>query len=77
MFHCGKNRKKEIEGEIEIEVEVVNAMEAFHEFKLAFFQKMVKSWLKKLLNDFAGVKGSNIHKELSNGKMVYYYVLRK
>lgn len=61
-----------------ISKEVVNAMDAFHEFKLAFFQKMVKGWLKKPLNDFAGVKGSNIHKELSNGKVVYYhYVLRK
>jgi len=61
-----------------ISKEVVNAMDAFHEFKLAFFQNMVKGWLKKPLNDFAGVKGSNIHKELSNGKTVYYhYVLRK
>lgn len=61
-----------------ISKEVVNAMDAFHEFKLEFFQNMVKGWLKKPLNDFAGVKGSNIHKELSNGKMVYYhYVLRK
>lgn len=61
-----------------ISKEVVNAMDAFHEFKLAFFQKMVKGWLRKPLNDFAGVKGSNIHTELSNGKMVYYqYVLRK
>ena len=61
-----------------ISKEVVNAMEAFHEFKLAFFQKMVKGWLKKPLNDFAGVKGSNIHTELNNGEMVYYhYVLRK
>ena len=61
-----------------ISKEVVNAMEAFHEFKLAFFQKMVKGWLRKPLNDFAGVKGSNIHTELSNGTMVYYhYVLRK
>lgn len=61
-----------------ISKEVVNAMDAFHEFKLAFFQNMVKGWLKKPLNDFVGVKGSNIHKELSNGEMVYYhYVLRK
>jgi len=61
-----------------ISKEVVKAMDAFHEFKLEFFQKMVKGWLKKPLNDFAGVKGSNIHKELSNGEMVYYhYVLRK
>lgn len=57
---------------------VVHAMEAFHEFKFNFFQKMVKGWLKKPLNDFAGIKGSNIHLELSNGKMVYYhYVLKK
>ena len=61
-----------------ISKEVVNAMDAFHEFKLEFFQNMVKGWLKKPLNNFAGVKGSNIHKELSNGEMVYYhYVLRK
>ena len=61
-----------------ISKEVVTAMEAFHEFKLAFFQNMVQGWLRKPLNDFAGVKGSNIHKEFSNGKMVYYhYVLRK
>ena len=53
-------------------------MDAFHEFKLAFFQNMVKGWLRKPLNDFAGVKGSNIHNEFSNGTMVYYhYVLRK
>jgi SAM-dependent methyltransferase len=61
-----------------ISKEVVNAMEAFHEFKLAFFQNTVKGWLIKPLNDFAGVKGSNVHKKLSNGEMVYYhYVLRK
>lgn len=61
-----------------ISQEVVKAMDAFHEYKLAFFQKMVKGWLKKPLNDFAGVKGSNIHKELRTGKIVYYhYVLRK
>lgn len=61
-----------------ISKEVVKAMDAFHEYKLAFFQNMVKGWLKKPLNDFAGVKGSNIHTELSNGKTVYYhYVLRK
>ena len=29
-----------------ISKEVVAAMEAFHEYKLAFFQKMVKGWLK-------------------------------
>lgn len=61
-----------------ISKEVVNAMDAIHEYKLEFFQKTVKGWLRKPLNDFAGVKGSNIHKELSNGEMVYYhYVLRK
>jgi|TARA_B110000902_G_C14294583_1_gene582697 SAM-dependent methyltransferase len=61
-----------------ISKEVVNALDAFHEYKLAFFQNMVSGWLRKPLNDFAGVKGSNIHTELSNGKMVYYhYVLQK
>ena len=61
-----------------ISMEVVNATDAIHEYKLAFFQNMVKGWLKKPLNDFAGVKGSNIHKQLSNGEMVYYhYVLKK
>lgn len=61
-----------------ISKEVVLAMDAINEYKLEFFQKMVKGWLKKPLNDFAGVKGSNIHNELSNGKTVYYhYVLRK
>ena len=61
-----------------ISKEVVNAMEAFHEYKIAFFQNMVKGWLKKPLNAFAGVKGSNIHKLLGNGEMVYYhYVLQK
>lgn len=58
--------------------EVVTALDAFHEVKLEFFQNMVAGWLRSSLNDFAGVKGSNIHKELSNGVMVYYcYVLRK
>lgn len=61
-----------------ISKEVVTALDAFHEYKLAFFQNMVKGWLRKPLNDFAGVKGSNIHTEFSNGKMVYYhYVLKK
>lgn len=61
-----------------ISKEVVNAMEAIHEYKVAFFQKRVKGWLKKPLNGFLGVKGSNIHKLLSTGEMVYYhYVLRK
>lgn len=61
-----------------ISKEVIKAMDAFNEYKLEFFQKMVKGWLKKPLNDFAGVKGSNIHTKLSNGKTVYYhYVLRK
>ena len=61
-----------------ISKEVVKALDEFHEFKLEFFQNMVKGWLKKPLNDFAGIKGSNIHKELSSGSMVYYsYVLMK
>ena len=61
-----------------ISKEVVNAMDAFHQYKLEFFQNMVKGWLKKPLNNFAGVKGSNIYTELNNGKTVYYnYVLKK
>jgi len=44
-----------------ISKEVVKALDAFHEVKLAFFQEMVTGWLRKPLNDFAGVKGSNIH----------------
>jgi ubiquinone/menaquinone biosynthesis C-methylase UbiE len=58
--------------------EVLKAMDAFNEFKLAFFQNMIKGWLKKPLNDFAGIKGSSIHTKLSDGELVYYhYVLRK
>ena len=61
-----------------ISKEVVKALDAFHEVKLEFFQEMVKGVLKKPLNEFAGVKGSNMHKQLSNGEMGYYhYVLRK
>jgi len=61
-----------------ISKEVLCALDAFHEFKIAFFKNMVQGWLKKALNDFAGVKGSNIHNGLSSGEKVYYhYVLRK
>ena len=61
-----------------ISSEVLKALDDFNKVKMQRFSQMFGSWLKKPLSEFAGMKGSSIHKDLSNGNTLYYhFLLRK
>ena len=72
------NSGLEIVKSTNISKEVLRALDDFNEEKMKRFGKMFGSWLKKPLSEFAGMKGSSIYEDLSNGNTVYYhYLLRK
>jgi len=57
---------------------VVNAMEAEDDVKQARIKKLVPARWQKLFAEFAGVVGSKLHTNLTNGNRLYYrFVLRK
>lgn len=61
-----------------ISAEVVQALNDFNEVKMRRFSSIFGSWLKKPLSEFAGMKGSVMHNDLSNGATLYYhFLLRK
>ena len=68
----------EIVSETNISKEVLKALDDFNDEKMERFSEMFGSWLNKPISEFAGVKGSAIHTDLSNGETLYYhYLLRK
>ena len=72
------NSGLEIVKSTNISSEVLRALDDFNEAKMNRFSKMFGSWLKKPLSEFAGMKGSSIYEDLSNGNTLYYhYLLRK
>ena len=72
------NSGLEIMKSTDISKEVLRALDDFNEVKMKRFGKIFGSWLKKPLSEFAGVKGSTMHQDLSSGYTVYYhYLLRK
>ena len=72
------NSGLEIVKSTNISKEVLRALDDFNQEKMKRFGKMFGSWLKKPLSEFAGMKGSSIYEDLSNGNTVYYhYLLRK
>lgn len=55
-----------------ITANVVMAIEEENISKLERIQQHVKKWLRPMFSQFAGVKGSKIHKDLQSGALVYY-----
>ena len=57
---------------------VLRALDAVNDKKLALMQGMLTAWLRKPFREFAGVKGSQVYEGFKNRSMVYYhYVLEK
>ena len=69
------NSGLEIVKSTNISSEVLRALDDFNEAKMNRFSKMFGSWLKKPLSEFAGMKGSSIYEDLSNGNTLYYHYL--
>lgn len=67
-----------IEKKENISKEVLTALNEFNEEKMKRFSSMFGSRLKKPLEEFAGMEGSTMHTDLSNGNTIYYnYTLKK
>ncbi|MFT6747286.1 MAG: hypothetical protein ACJAZ2_001636, partial [Glaciecola sp.] len=61
-----------------ISAQVLHALDEFNDAKMERFSKMFGSWLKKPLSEFAGMKGSAMHTDLSNGSTLYcHFLLQK
>jgi len=72
------NAGLEIIEHADITKNVLAALDAFNEQKLALMQGMLSSWLRKPFQEFAGVQGSQIYESFKSGSMVYHhYVLQK
>lgn len=57
---------------------VINAIELEEDVKLQRIADGIPKWLSKPFKEFAGVKGSKIHRDLKDSSLVYYrFVLRK
>lgn len=57
---------------------VINAIELEEEVKQKRISDSIPKWLIKAFKEFAGVKGSKIHKDLQEGSLVYHrFVLQK
>jgi ubiquinone/menaquinone biosynthesis C-methylase UbiE len=64
--------------EQEISENVVRAIEQEEPLKKERIKKNVPKWFQKTFGEFAGVVGSQIHKDLSNGILVYHrFILQK
>ncbi len=58
-----------------ISAQVLHALDEFNEAKMTRLSAMFGTWLKKPLSEFAGLKGSAMHSDLSNGSTLYYHFL--
>lgn len=61
----------EIHSQINISKEVLKALQDFNEEKMKRFSKMFGSWLKKPLEEFAGMEGSTMYNDLESGQTIY------
>lgn len=57
---------------------IVTAIEHEEEVKQKRISEGIQKWLAKPFKEFAGVKGSQIHKDLQSRSLIYYhFVLQK
>jgi len=57
---------------------VVHAIEKENDIKQQRINTHIKKWIRPLFSQFAGIKGSKIHKDLESGNLTYYsFVLTK
>lgn len=68
----------DLEEEEVISENVIRAIEYEEEIKQMRIEKNVPKWFQHAFKEFAGVKGSKIHKDLQSNVLVYHsFVLRK
>lgn len=73
-----KNSGLEILKQQNISKEVLTALQEFNEEKMNRFSNIFASWLKKPIEEFAGMEGSAMYTDLSNGNTIYSnLILRK
>ncbi len=73
LYHSGM----ELISEEDISERVGRAIELEEPVKQARIRKHVPGWLQPLFRQFAGVKGSQAHRQLSNGGLIYLrFILR-
>jgi hypothetical protein len=62
----------------EITKNVLHALDADNERKLALIERLVPSVLRPAFLDFAGMRGSKVYKAFQSGSLVYFsFVTRK
>lgn len=68
----------QLEEEEDITANVVMAIEKENTVKEQRIKDHVSKWLRPVFSQFAGTKGSKIHKDLQSGTLIYHsFVLRK
>ena len=62
----------------DITANVLSSLDLDDQRKLILIRALLRDWLLKAFQEFAGVKGSKIHSGFQNGTMIYlHYVLQK
>ncbi|WP_315815358.1 hypothetical protein [Paraflavitalea speifideaquila] len=57
---------------------VIHAIEKEDDIKQKRIKKHIKGWMRPAFSQFAGTKGSRIHKDLQTNALIYYsFVLQK
>lgn len=75
---CLENSGLTILRESDITANVIAALDADHERKLALIEKLVSRSLRRTFSDFAAVRGSPVYKAFRTGELVYMsYVMQK
>jgi len=68
----------ELQEEENISKNVVKAIVHEEPFKQRRIEKNIPKWFQKTFREFAGVKGSKIHRDLDSGTLVYYrFVIKR
>jgi ubiquinone/menaquinone biosynthesis C-methylase UbiE len=68
----------EILEEENVSMNVIRAIEYEEPSKEERIKKNIPKWLQQTFREFAGVKGSKIHRDLCEGSLVYYrFILKK
>jgi ubiquinone/menaquinone biosynthesis C-methylase UbiE len=61
-----------------ITTNVINAIEEEESVKQKRIQQHIKKWMRPAFSQFAGTKGSRIHKDLQSNSLIYFsFVLQK
>ncbi len=68
----------EVVHQVDITPRVLAALDTYNEAKLALIEQQIHWWMRKLFQNFAGVKGSPIYESFRTQQLIYHhYLLRK